>query len=182
MYSIKSERITLIPLNTLHLKVWQLESRSKLEKYLNLNHNNWLSVNTEVEMETAEALVNYWLPETINNPEKYFWFTNWEIVLNSQNISIGGIGFGGYPTNAKTPIGYIIDEKYQNKGYATEALNCLISWAFEDPKLDFVLADTPKENWSSQKVLLKNGFVKIGNGVAEHNKNIEVINWQKTRS
>lgn len=181
MDTIKSERITLIPLNASHLKVWHLESRSKLEICLNLNPNNWLTQNAEIEAETTDALENYWLPETLKNPEKYFWFTNWEIVLNSQNISIGGIGFGGYPASGKTPVGYIIDEKYQNNGYATEALKCLISWAFLNPALNLILADTPTENWASQKVLLNNGFVKIGNGEAEHNQKIEVFHWQKTR-
>jgi [ribosomal protein S5]-alanine N-acetyltransferase len=181
LIEIASNRLKLIPLDHYLLEIWRTDGRNAMENILKLNKSNW-EVDDLYEAETHDALQNFWIPQTILNPIDFFWFTNWEIVLIDQNLSIGGIGFAGSPHNGSTSIGYMIDKKFQNKGYATEALGCLVAWAFLDPSLKKILADTPKDNFASHKVLSKNRFIQIGEGIAEHTQTLEVFNWEKEKS
>ncbi len=180
MINIETNRLKITALAYPQLYIWQQKGRNELEKTLNLNLSNW-EVDSLYEAETKDAIDNFWIPQTILNSEKYEWFTNWEIILKSENISIGGIGFGGYPANGQTPVGYLIDKKYQNQGFATEALGALVNWAFQNKMLNTILADTPKDNIGSQKTLKKNGFEITGEGLAEHTVTMQVYHWAKPR-
>ena len=58
------------------------------------------------------------------------WNSNWKISLLSTGQEIGCIAFMGPPDyNQRVEIGYIIDEPFQHQGYATEAIQALVSWA-----------------------------------------------------
>jgi ribosomal-protein-alanine N-acetyltransferase len=68
---------------------------------------------------------------------------------------------------------------YRNKGYASEALSGLIDWAKQDGSLCQILADTPVDNNSSEKVLEKNGFQQFGEiEEVEHIETILVRHWK----
>lgn len=53
-------------------------------------------------------------------------------------------------------------EKYRNKGYATEAVSAVLQWAFDDPAVTAVEAETDSENAASVRVLEKCGFKANG--------------------
>ncbi len=180
MKEITSDRLKLLPLSNKQLIIWQKKGRIALENSLNLNSNFW-ETDKFYETETKDALENFWIPYTLLNPERFGWFTNWEIILIEQNISIGGIGFGGYPEAGLSPIGYIIDAKYQNKGFATEAVECILEWAFSYEIVQKITAETPVENLASEKVLLKNGFKKTGQRNFENEQFKLISNWEKNR-
>ena len=55
-------------------------------------------------------------------------------------------------------IGYGILDEFQRNGYATEAVKLAVKWAFEQPKIVAVEAETDPDNVASQKVLAKCGF------------------------
>jgi [ribosomal protein S5]-alanine N-acetyltransferase len=59
-------------------------------------------------------------------------------------------------------LAYWIGEPYWNQGYATEAINALLSFGFGKLELDLVFADCHEENTASVRVLEKNGFTKAG--------------------
>jgi [ribosomal protein S5]-alanine N-acetyltransferase len=181
LIEIESARLRLVPLDFRLLTLWNTEGRNKMEAILGLIPSQWI-VDELYEVETKDALQNFWIPQTKQNPDTFFWNTNWEIVLIDKKLSIGGIGFAGLPYNGSTSIGYMIDQKFHKQGFATEALDTLLNWAFMDPTLKIIKADTPKDNFASQKVLLNNGFKCIGEGTAEHTQSIEVFHWQIDRS
>ncbi len=52
-------------------------------------------------------------------------------------------------------ISYIINPDYSGKGYATEALNALIDWAFKDLHMNRVQALCLEENKTSEQVMKK---------------------------
>jgi RimJ/RimL family protein N-acetyltransferase len=112
----------------------------------------------------------------------YYWYTNWEIILNSASCSVGGIGFAGLPdNNGKTEIGYAIDEKFEGQGIATEAVQGIIEWAFQDEGLQIIQAETPKDNRSSQRVLIKNHFHQTGEKKLELETPMQVFTWERHR-
>ena len=65
-----------------------------------------------------------------------------------------------YPQLAIGEIGYVIGKKFQKKGYASEALLCLLKVYLKDRKLYMVEAKYNEENVSSARLLHKLGFKK----------------------
>jgi RimJ/RimL family protein N-acetyltransferase len=55
-------------------------------------------------------------------------------------------------------VGYFIDQKFRGLGIASEALDALKSWAFQDPDLILLRAESPVDNLASQKVLERINF------------------------
>ncbi len=135
-----------------------------MERSIGLNISA-MQVAPDYQFEIDDAMRNFWLPKTLEHPDKYYWCTSREIVLKNTNTAIGGIGFAGYPNEeGETQVGYMIDELQQRKGYATEALNTIIAWAFKHEEVLSIIAQTPLANVASQATLLKNGFVAAGEG------------------
>jgi len=59
-------------------------------------------------------------------------------------------------------IGYWIDHRRNGRGLATGAVSEILTYAFEELELHRVETATLVDNVSSQRVLEKNGFEKIG--------------------
>lgn len=57
-------------------------------------------------------------------------------------------------------ISYIFDSDYTGNGYCSEVIAKLVEIAFNVIKLDKLYAFCKEDNIASQKVLLRNGFVK----------------------
>ena len=104
------------------------------------------------------------LTECLNNAEQWEWYAIWMIELKDRT-HIGELCFKGLDSNGIAEIGYGICEEYQCQGYATEAVKAVTKWAFQNPNVIAVEAETDSENIASQRVLEKCGFVfngKIG--------------------
>jgi RimJ/RimL family protein N-acetyltransferase len=157
MFFIESERLKMTPLTHELLQLLHT-NRQAMEVALGLN----ISAQQIDELylkEIDDAMVNFWLPKTLEHPEAYKWYTDWEIILKSTNTAIGGMGFNGEPNESgEAEIGYMIDEQHQNKGYATEALQLLIKWAFTQDTVKAIIVHTYADNLPSVKILSKCGF------------------------
>lgn len=70
---------------------------------------------------------------------------------------IGHVGLS--PAGSSVEIGYAIEEKHQEKGYATEAVSAFSSWALKGLEIPEVLGIVDCENNSSCRVLEKSGFI-----------------------
>ena len=181
LFKLQTSRLTLIPLNHQQLQVWQNSGRKDLEKILDLQHNPW-ELELFYEQETSTALREYWIPQTAKFPLDYYWYTNWEIILNSSSCSVGGLGLAGLPDNeGTTEIGYALDQKYRGLGIATEAVQALSDWAFQDQGLQLLRAETPVDNAGSQRVLIKNEFKKTGEKTLPLEIPLQVFTWERTR-
>jgi [ribosomal protein S5]-alanine N-acetyltransferase len=151
----------LIPLTHQLLQIC-VSSRSKMEEAIGLNKSS-MQIDELFQNEVADALANYWLPKTLENPGLYQWYTSWEIVRRDTNTSIGGIGIIGYPNPAgETEIGYMLDKQEHGKGYASEALMTITDWAFTHDDTKCIFVKTFEDNLPSRKLLLKCGFIEVG--------------------
>jgi ribosomal-protein-alanine N-acetyltransferase len=75
---------------------------------------------------------------------------------------IGIAGFVGPPTSdGAVEIGYAILPDYQGRGYASEAVNALVSHAFADPVVQCITATTYETLQPSIRVLQKTGFASV---------------------
>ena len=160
MFFIESERLRMIPLTNELLQLCNA-NRAAMELAVGLNISN-MKVDPFYKNEVDDAMANFWLPKTREHPDAYIWYTNWEIILKSTNISIGGMGFAGEPNErGEAETGYMIDQQHHNKGYATEALQLLSGWALAQERVNAIIVHTYEDNMASKKLLMKCGFEEV---------------------
>jgi ribosomal-protein-alanine N-acetyltransferase len=83
-------------------------------------------------------------------------------------VAIGNGGFKGAPDSSGTvEVGYSVLEEYQRRGYASEAVEALVAWAFLQQGVLRVIAETYPVLIGSIGVLRKTGFREIGPGSEE---------------
>lgn len=86
---------------------------------------------------------------------------NWAITLKDNPKLIGIIGhYRIKPEHFRAEIGYMLLPKYHGQGILSEAIKEVVSYGFEIMKLHSKEAIIDPENFASEKVLQKNGFVK----------------------
>jgi RimJ/RimL family protein N-acetyltransferase len=94
---------------------------------------------------------------------------------------VGGCGFKGPPDrDGAVELAYGIDPAHRGLGYATEAAAALTEFAFADGRVRLVRAHTKTDNGASARVLLKCGFVRIGEVVDPEDG--LVCRWERRRS
>jgi len=78
---------------------------------------------------------------------------------------LGMCGFKGRPDGrGSVEIGYSVLPQYRNQGFATEAVERLVSWAFSHQSVLEVSAETLPHLQQSIRVMKKNGFSFTGKG------------------
>ena len=87
--------------------------------------------------------------------------TNSLTVCLKDNTPIGLCGIHVNENNYGI-VSYIFDEDYTGKGYCTECVNKLVEIGFDILNLDYLYADTYKDNLGSIRVLNKVGFKETG--------------------
>ncbi len=99
-----------------------------------------------------------------NDPDKRVWHAPWSITDKNTGAYIGDIDFKGAAKNYAVEIGYGVLKECEGQGYATEAVQAMTKWAFEQGDVYFVEAETAPDNAASRRVLEKCGFVPDGEG------------------
>lgn len=93
-------------------------------------------------------------------------FCSWYWVLTradpADRMLIGCGGTGSCDTPGSVLIGYSVLDEFQNQGYATEAVRCIITELFCEPAIRRIIATTCPELKSSIRVLEKCGFSPAG--------------------
>ncbi len=93
---------------------------------------------------------------------------------------IGAGGFKGPPdAEGRCETGYSVLAKFQRRGLATEATRALAAWAFADPRVHTVTAETLPGHESSLGVMRKCAMVHMGEGAQEAGVTTE--RWGVTR-
>ena len=86
----------------------------------------------------------------------------WYWIRQADRALIGVGGFKGGPDDqGVVELGYAILEPYQRCGFGTEAIAALVNWAFAQPEVSRVMAETLPELRASIRVLEKNAFVQV---------------------
>lgn len=150
--NLETNRLKIIPLSITQFSLL-LEGIDKMESELKLSPSG------EKFDEHTQAAMSVLYEEALNNLNDYLWYTNWQIIFTSENKSIGSACFMKKPDESGcVEIGYGINTEYRNKGYATEAIQTICSWALSQPTVKIIIAETEKENYASHKVLQRCGM------------------------
>ena len=152
---IETERLIIKPLTYNQLEKYILNDNS-LEEELNLNETS-----RSISPELKEALELTILPNVADTSKNYLYSTLWSLISKKDNKMVGDLCFVGAPNaDGEIEIGYGTYDIFTGKGFMTEAVGGMISWAKKQPQIRAIIADTEKQNTASFRVLEKNGFVK----------------------
>jgi [ribosomal protein S5]-alanine N-acetyltransferase len=156
-----------VQLQTTNLRITAL-SKEQLSNYCLTDYilENSLNVRTisRVVPEFLTNVINTKIIPPLNDVTKNpLYYTFWTIISKQENIMVADLCFKGEPNaNGEIEIGYGTYPAFEGKGFMTEAVGAMIVWAFEQPNVLSVLAQTDPTNIASQKILEKNNFVQYG--------------------
>ena len=99
----------------------------------------------------------------IKEPENRLWYAAWFLEKRDEpGLIVGDLCFKGAPKEGSVEVGYGLREGFCKKGYMREALRAMTEWAFTQPGVTRVEAETELDNIHSQKVLAACGFLPTG--------------------
>jgi [ribosomal protein S5]-alanine N-acetyltransferase len=136
----------------------------QLQKYTELNNilETELGLNASgrtISAALKEALEQVIIPHVAAS-DSYLYSTLWTMIDKDLKLMVGDLCFKGSPNDhGEIEIGYGTYDGFQGKGYMTEAIEAMIGWAFRQPGVRAIVAETERDNVSSHRTLSKNGFV-----------------------
>lgn len=90
------------------------------------------------------------------------------VCIKDTNLQIGGCGIRRETESSHVAnLGWAINPKFQNKGYATEAACALIGFGFKELKLSVIYATCDTRNVASYKVMEKLQMKKVGHMIGD---------------
>ena len=108
------------------------------------------------------------------------WVHGFSLVLGGTATPVGQCGFKGPPAAGEVEIAYGIDPEHRSQGFATEAAEALVAYAFADSRVQLVRAHTLPDSNASARVLTKCGFTRVGE-VVDPDDGL-VWRWEKRRA
>lgn len=106
--------------------------------------------------EAVQEFVGWFLNHQVQEPRIKYQLA---VVLKSNNLLIGNCGIRIDEPNAfEADIGYELDPKYWNHGYATEAASAIVDFGFNNFGVHRIWAACVADNFSSAHVLEKLGM------------------------
>ena len=112
------------------------------------------------------------------------WGFHYMVRRGPQPTLIGAGGFKGGPDAQGTvEVGYSVVPAHQRHGYATEAVEAWVRFAFADPRVAVVVGQTLPSLGPSIRVLEKAGFLCAGGGYDPHApEGAEVVRYELSRA
>lgn len=159
---IKTERLELIAATVEHLQA-DMRDHAKLSRM----------IEAQVPRAWPPALMvdayDYFLQQVGDHPHwQVFWYWVCPDPITGKRVLIGNGGFKAIPDESgMVETGYSVMPEFHGHGYASEAERALIDWAFTDPAVTRVEAETTPDNLASQRVLEKNYLRLTGAGFDE---------------
>ena len=156
---LESARLTLVAATT-ELIDADLHGHEPLSAALNAE------VCDEWPPELLTATVMRVAQEQLRNPASQGW-SAWYLLYEENGCTalVGMCQFKGRPDESgSVEIAYSILERYQNRGFATEAVARLVRWAFDHGTVKEVVAETMPYRRQSIRIMEKNGFEFAGPG------------------
>jgi ribosomal-protein-alanine N-acetyltransferase len=104
-----------------------------------------------------------WMAQLQASTSTDAWKHGFTLVHREGDMVVGLAGFKGPPAaDGMVEIAYGVNPDHQGRGYATEAAEALVAFAFSSGRVRVVRAHTLPEPNASQRVLTKCGFRHVG--------------------
>lgn len=147
---LKTTNLQLLIIERIHVEAF-LRNKSELAKILRVSiPNSWPTFPEAFSIPAEESHEA--------NPPTNEW-NGFFFIHQKDNALVGNGGFYGQPDDSGTvEIGYEIAPEYWNRGFATEAVQAMINFAFAHEEVKAIMAHTLAEKNASNKVLQKVGM------------------------
>ncbi len=157
--TVESRRMTLVAATTELIEA-DLESAASLQEMLSARvPENW-----PPELYDLQPM-KYALLQLADPSEQGWSFWYLTHVQPQDRELLGICGFKGRPdVSGSVEIGYSVLTQFRNQGYASEAVERLLTWAFSHQSVIEVSAETLPHLQQSIRVMKKNGFEYTGMG------------------
>ena len=95
------------------------------------------------------------------HPDRVGWL-GWYWILTSERVLVGCGGVSWPGPHGDVEVGYSVVASHRGQGYAPEALEAMMQWAFNNPAARRIVAHTFPHLAPSIRVLEKSGFKETG--------------------
>lgn len=145
---------------TIRLSESELGDRNEFARLLRA------TVPPEWPPETAADALPVFLGWLREHPDWGGWLGWYAVrVRADERVLVAGGGFLGAPDESgMVEMGYSVLPAFQRQGLASEMVAALCAWAFSQPSVSRVEADTDRGNPGSWALLARLGFIEIGAG------------------
>jgi len=103
-----------------------------------------------------------WLALLESSGDSNPWIHGFSAVRRDDSAAIGTGGYTGPPSGGIIELAYAVDDKFVNRGYATEIARALVAFAFASGEVKIVRGHTLPDGIASQRILQKCGFLHVG--------------------
>ena len=153
---LTTERLSLVPANAESMQA-EIAGPHHLARLLDLQlPESWPPPLNDIDSQR-------WMLDYLSQHPQSRWGMYY-ITLREERQLIGNCGYKGEPVRGSVELGYSIAPEYQRRGYASEAVRGLLGYAFADPQIRRVLAETLPDLTPSIGVLRKCGFTRTIGG------------------
>lgn len=157
MKYIKTERLILEPLGTKHLNtVHEYASDIENTKYMMYLPNETI----EETMSFLQSVENEWSSDTPS-------FYEFAVIYDGHHIGAVSITI---EDDLSVELGWIINKKYQKRGFAYEAAQALLEHSVKELGIKHFIAHCDAENIASYKTMEKLGMIRTGEYGGRKNK------------
>lgn len=138
----------------LRLRPITLADAADMFEYASIESNTYYVFNKHQTIEDTQfSIANYFMASPLG---KY------AIELKEEKKMIGTIDLRVDIKKRKAELGYVLNQAYFKKGYATEAASKLVEFAFETLELEKVTATCDSRNTGSEAVMKRLGMQQEG--------------------
>lgn len=105
----------------------------------------------------------------------------WLMIRTEDSTLVGDLGFLGKVEDEEClEIGYEVLTAYRNQGFATEAVQALVDFAFTQLGAKKIIAHTPQDNVASIRVVEQLGMQNLGVVQLPDIPNVTMLKWEIT--
>lgn len=149
----------MIVLETSNIKLRALEPEDLDFLFQTENNTSLWEVSNTTSPFSRYILTQY----LANSHQDIFESKQLRLIIEHQQKPIGMIDLFDFdPQHHRAGIGIVIIEKYQQKGFANEALKIVIKYAFSTLQLHQLYANITTDNLKSIQLFTKNNFNLVG--------------------
>ncbi len=162
---ITTQRLELLPCSLKMAQAVVAKNKSEVERLLGVSvPDEWYA------SEVLDFLPMY-AQMLIDDPSQLGWGV-WLIIHIGDNTLIGDLGFSGKPNEqGTTEMGYEVISAYRQQGFAFEAVEALVNFAFTQPELKRIISHSPGDHVASIRILEKLGMQEV-------DRNENLIKWE----
>ncbi|MBD2665023.1 putative Acetyltransferase [Richelia sinica FACHB-800] len=171
---ITTQRLELIPCSLEVAQGAAMKNKSQIE--------DLLGVRVPEEWFTSEVLdfLPTYCQMLEDDPSQLGWGV-WLIIHMDDATLIGDLGFAGKPDELGTvEMGYEVISSYRYQGYAFEAVEALVNFAFTQSELKRIIAHCPQDNLGSMRILEKLGMQLLENFDSPEYPRAPMMKWEIT--